>query len=1133
MNLDKAASGGLKNKFQYWAFISYSHFDKEVALELARRLSRYKIPGQYRSKVVGSPSTFFPIFLDTYHAGANSSINAEVARGIKRSVKLLVVCSPFAASSPYVEDEIIALKRERREKDILCAISMGVPNAIDAGRPNLECFPNALRQTTDARGRRRDIPIQDRPLAIGLGKKTEADWRHAITCIAAGLLDISVEQLERARRAESHASILKKLSLALAATLMAMIAGWAFLIPHTSYSKDFARQWGVWREVDVLSKSEAGKRDSSYRFTRRGYFGPVIKVESIDNLGKCKAGALSSITEDDFSFTCSSAKACAAVFTYDGTFSNTLNSEQIVDQYGHPIETLSYSLVRSENSDSHEGDGHKRTSDAIFQEATLGCSRTTSGIKHIQFEREVNGPNAGMDKKRRFMDAGQNPRANQSYVYGWEYKRDEKGRILEKSSLDAKGVPAAGKFNYVSEKLTYTETGDVSTIVFYLADGEPALGPMGISKQISDYDQYGNATHVRYLGTDGRASFNSEGVYAISKNRSADGTRIRVTAINDNDRPDLFVNGYSAIESVYDREEKFASLSYFDTSGKPTSSNETGCFIDVLTFDEHGANISHTCLDATRRPMPSNLGVPVQTNKYDGRGNMTDEFFLSADGQTGIFCLDLRADTSMAIACPIHHLENHFDQKNNLTAVHFLDETHRPMRNMQGIYGWRGTYDDRNLKTETTFLGVNDEQPIDKTGMYGASTEYDAFGRPVFEKQLRLAGTVAPGQFVADRIRYSSAGKIQELRLTDANGNPAVNENGIAGWNSEYDARGREIKRTFVGLDNNPGVNSSGAGGWTAKYDRWGRKIEITDYYPISGREKDAGRAVTVRYGRDEHGFVTKTSFFDKDGVPTTGTSGVSGWFDVVSNYGQVTERRYFGVNGQPTVNNAGISGFSNRYASNGLLSEAVNLDLNRRPVAPKNSSIAIIKYEHDRRGNASAASFYSASEKPQPNGDGIFRIEREYDSMDRIVVERNKGVDGRLIEDSGSSAITRLSYDAKGRLIESTSYDALNRPVARDAPRVRYEYDSHGRVVRKKFYDVYDRPAAAAISGRAETRSRYDAQGRNIEESSYDINENPVNRRDVHWFREVTEYSDEPGKAPSVKCYTTSNATIEPCVNN
>jgi hypothetical protein len=93
----------------YWAFVSHSHSDERWAAWLVRNLENYVLP----AKLVGAPTPagpaprrFRPIFRDREELAANPSLRAEIQRVLDRSQYLIVICSPDAARSSWVNEEV-------------------------------------------------------------------------------------------------------------------------------------------------------------------------------------------------------------------------------------------------------------------------------------------------------------------------------------------------------------------------------------------------------------------------------------------------------------------------------------------------------------------------------------------------------------------------------------------------------------------------------------------------------------------------------------------------------------------------------------------------------------------------------------------------------------------------------------------------------------------------------------------------------------------------------------------------------------------------------------------------------------------------------------------------------------------
>ncbi|RLM53087.1 TIR domain-containing protein, partial [Halobellus sp. Atlit-31R] len=88
--------------FKFWAFISYSHYDKKHARRLAQSLESLRVPTAHRAGVEGAPARFAPVFIDEDENAAHPSLSEELKAALRKSRKLVVLCSPFAANSPNV-----------------------------------------------------------------------------------------------------------------------------------------------------------------------------------------------------------------------------------------------------------------------------------------------------------------------------------------------------------------------------------------------------------------------------------------------------------------------------------------------------------------------------------------------------------------------------------------------------------------------------------------------------------------------------------------------------------------------------------------------------------------------------------------------------------------------------------------------------------------------------------------------------------------------------------------------------------------------------------------------------------------------------------------------------------------------
>ncbi len=148
----------------YWCFISYRHSDnkqpgRQWATWLHQAIETYEVPadlvGTVNERGDTIPARIFPVFRDEEELPADADLASPIYTALDRSRFLVVLCSPRAALSPYVSNEIAYFKKIGRGGRILAAILDGEPNATDhpakAGIAK-ECFPPALRYKVDGRG---------------------------------------------------------------------------------------------------------------------------------------------------------------------------------------------------------------------------------------------------------------------------------------------------------------------------------------------------------------------------------------------------------------------------------------------------------------------------------------------------------------------------------------------------------------------------------------------------------------------------------------------------------------------------------------------------------------------------------------------------------------------------------------------------------------------------------------------------------------------------------------------------------------------------------------------------------------------------------------------------------------------
>lgn len=183
---------------KYWAFLSYSHRDAKWGSWLHKALESYRPPTQLIGTVTARgpvPKRLAPIFRDREELASATDLGTVINEALSQSACQIVICSPSAARSKWVNEEILAFKRLGREERIFCLIVGGEPNASDdPAHADEECFPSALRYRLGADGELSSVRTEP----IAADARPGKDGRNnAKLKLIAGLLGVGFDGLRQ------------------------------------------------------------------------------------------------------------------------------------------------------------------------------------------------------------------------------------------------------------------------------------------------------------------------------------------------------------------------------------------------------------------------------------------------------------------------------------------------------------------------------------------------------------------------------------------------------------------------------------------------------------------------------------------------------------------------------------------------------------------------------------------------------------------------------------------------------------------------------------------------------------------------------------------------------------------------
>ena len=207
---------------RYRAFISYSHKDKAAGDRLFKRLDGYRPPRALRGRETPFgpvPAKLYPVFRDREELASSPSLAGRLEAALNASDHLVVICSPYAAASRWVNEEIRIFQRSGRGNRIHAVLVNGEP---------VTAFPPALSEQEGSE-----------PLATDLRKEGDG-WTDGPLKVIAGILGLGFGELKdrEVARARTRARLYGAVIIVFA--LLAVIAGIS-----------------TWRAVEETHRAEA------------------------------------------------------------------------------------------------------------------------------------------------------------------------------------------------------------------------------------------------------------------------------------------------------------------------------------------------------------------------------------------------------------------------------------------------------------------------------------------------------------------------------------------------------------------------------------------------------------------------------------------------------------------------------------------------------------------------------------------------------------------------------------------------------------------------------------------------------------------------------------------------------------
>lgn len=159
----------------YDAFISYSHSepDSYIARKLHTMLEHYHISGKLQK--ISGKKKINRVFRDREELPLSSDLAANIRQALRQSEYLIVICSPRAVSSEWVQKEIEVFLETHEKDKILTLLVDGEP---EESFPEILCYTE--EKIVEADGKEKIVRTKVEPMAADVRGVTRKQMRKKL-----------------------------------------------------------------------------------------------------------------------------------------------------------------------------------------------------------------------------------------------------------------------------------------------------------------------------------------------------------------------------------------------------------------------------------------------------------------------------------------------------------------------------------------------------------------------------------------------------------------------------------------------------------------------------------------------------------------------------------------------------------------------------------------------------------------------------------------------------------------------------------------------------------------------------------------------------------------------------------------
>lgn len=691
-------------------------------------------------------------------------------------------------------------------------------------------------------------------------------------------------ELRRARRS------------ALFSGLIATILVVGLLIYYDTHIREFDAHYnsfvkvrGVPEGIGLLTAEQVAHRTLSYKITKRGRLGPVVRMEAVNSYGK-----LAGFSGDILGAFARSSTASEADQSAESRWEYVYDAEGIVvhevasDRFGRYVRNVTYDATADSKTDNI------RTAYLIGKDGSL-APQQNSCQAYVQYEYDDNG----YEMHTRYYDRTRQPTAGRDNAIAMQQKFDAKGNNIAILSLWRDGSLMNDDAGNAEFRMTYDELGNVLTGEAFDAGGAPTVFKDGrYHRQTFRYDEFGNEIARSYFDEFNNPVNAKEGWHRSDNRLDERGNIVERTYWLTDGSPGQDSNSCHRIKSKYDKSGNVTESACLGAKYQ-AKLIAPGFSVWRITYDDRNRLIESSFFDitenATGKPGKGPDGAFQIQYKYDNDNNIIETAYFAFDGEPTIGESGYHKVIKQFLAGREMHAQ-------------YLDVNGKPVLHKDGYAAIERGYDAQGNVNKWAYLDLDNQPVVNQEQGYAAyRAEFDACGRVIEARYLdEKLSLVQPKNedYAVLRKTYNSDNRVIQETYFDSYERPVSLSSGYARLTQSWDKHGNLIERRYFDDKLVPVLlKDIGYASVKFRYDDHNGMLEEAYFDEKEESAVLSGGWARIEYKNDDHRRNIEKAHFGKQGEPVIGQYTGGSYHRAtrkLDSRGNALEVEFWGIDGKP-----------------------------------------------------------------------------------------------------------------------------------------------------------------------------------------------------------------------------------------